>query len=475
MMKCLSLLLLLIFVPLFIHAQTDIKSFASIRTDGKINPEMKGYWKSIGSGYILDATGDSVLLYSYTSHFCYKEKNDYVEQLLNSQARFKRKKNAISILMTDYGDKSGILQVKNDYVRIDRLPEGTLTFAQMKQLGPQKLFDLFIETAQENYAFSKERNMNWNSIREEYAKKVTAQTTTDELFKILGDIVTLTKDHHTKIISEDGQSLQYRSTKSADLVAAAFKEQSSIRNLNDYINTFFATNYKNISDSLLHGKGKKAANGQMEWGSLSESVGYIHVYSFTGFAPKPFSRRQQIDSLNAAMEEIISALADKDALVVDVSFNFGGYDAAFLAMAGFFTSKPTLAYTSQVYTHGEFYDEAPVFIYPTGRKPYTKPVYLLMTDISRSAAEGFVMAMKALPHVKLAGTNTLGIQSSMLGKSIGEFYFTSSNQRLIDSHGNYYEVTGVHPDIPLTVFSKENVFNGHMQAVRAIVKRIENP
>jgi len=223
----------------------------------------------------------------------------------------------------------------------------------------------------------------------------------------------------------------------------------------------------------VHGNGKKTANGQIEWGSLSKSIGYISIYSFTDFVTGEVSRKQQIDSVYNAMDQIITALADKDALIVDVSFNFGGYDAASLAIAGFFTNQPTLAYTSQVYNNGRFYDESKVYVYPAGIMRYMKPVFLLMTDISRSAAEGFVMAKKALPQVKLAGTNTMGIQSSMLGKSIGDFYSTSSNQRLLDPQSKFYEVTGVEPDIQLNVFSKENVFGGHKEAVRLIVNMIE--
>ncbi|HMF70577.1 MAG TPA: S41 family peptidase [Flavitalea sp.] len=472
MKRYFSVWLLSSFVSLTSAQTKPNNNYAFIRIDGKVNHEMRGYWKSIGNGYILDATGDSVLLYSYTTNFCYKEKNDYAEGLLNGQARFKRVNDTISILPTDYGDKTSHLQIKNDYVQINSLPEGTISFSQMTQLGSQTLFDLFVETMQENYAFSKERNMNWKAIHEEYGRKVTQKTTTAELFRIIGDIVTITKDHHTKIISEAGQTLQYKGTKSGDIVAESFKEQSSVKNLNDYINTFFTTNYKNISDSLLHGNGKKVANGKIEWGSLNSSVGYISIYSFTDFAPEGFSRKQQIDSIYIAMEQIIGALANKDVLVLDISFNFGGYDAAFLQIAGFFTDKPTLAYTSQVYNNGRFYDESKVYIYPAGKMQYTKPVYLLMTDISRSAAEGFAMAMKALPQVKLVGTNTMGIQSGMLGKSIGNFYSTSSNQRLLDPHGNFYETTGITPDIQLPVISTGNIFRGHKEAVRTIVDMI---
>jgi hypothetical protein len=148
---------------------------APVRQNGTIHPAVKGYWKSIGNGYLLNASADSILLYSYTTHYCYKEKNDYSEGLLNSQATFTIHGDTLSIFPSDYGKNTSRLQVKNDYVRINALPENTISFSEMQQLSPVKLFDLYNETMQENYAFSKERQLNWKAIAAEYRKKLTDQ------------------------------------------------------------------------------------------------------------------------------------------------------------------------------------------------------------------------------------------------------------------------------------------------------------
>lgn len=443
-----------------------------LRENGTVNPAVRGYWKSIGSGYMLDATSDSIFLYSYTKNFCYKEKNDYIEGRLNDKARFVLHNDTLSIYASDFGNKSMSLQIKRDYTRINRFPEH-LSFSEMQNLGAKKLFNLFIETYEENYAFSKERNLNWDAIKTEFERRVTDSTTENELFQLLGQIVTRTKDHHTKVITENGQTLQYGKTPSAEIVSEVYQNQSAVKKLDDYFNLFFITNYKNISDSLLHGKGHKAANGKLEWGSLNNNVGYISIYSFDGFAPKGFTRKQQIDSLNYHMKYIINSLKDKEAIIIDISFNFGGYDATSLTIASYFTDKPKIAYTSQVYNNGVFYDESKVYIQPDDEIIFTKPIYILMTDISRSQAEVFAMTMKANSNVKLVGTNTLGILSGMLGKSISSFYCTLSNQRLSLPNGKYYEASGVEPDIKMTVFSKENIFGGHKATVKKIIELIE--
>lgn len=447
--------------------------FAYLSAEKKINPRLLGVWRSVGSGYLLDATGDSILLYSYTRHYSYKEKNDYLESLLNTQAQFTRKGDSLHLYLTDFGEKTRQLQAPKHYVKMERLPADHMSYPELLKLSPPVLFDLFLETLEDNYAFSRERGMDWKRIRQQYAGRINEQSTREDLFQLMGEVVTLTGDHHTKIIADDGRRLQYSLTPSATLVQDAFQKQSQVRNLNTYYSQFFATQYRNISDSLLHGRGQKAANGKLEWGSLSPQIGYIQVHALTGFAGNELSRKQHIDSLSQAMANIIQALQDKAAIVVDVSFNFGGYDAAGLTIAGYFTDVPVPVYTIEVFDQGAFPAKSLVSVIPANGPRFTKPVYLLTSDISRSAAESFAMQMQALPNVQLVGTNTLGILSNMLGKSIGPFYLTCSNERYVASDGKIYEVSGVVPDIPLEIFQERDVFSSHKMAVRQLLERID--
>ncbi|MEM6377885.1 MAG: S41 family peptidase, partial [Bacteroidota bacterium] len=271
----------------------------------------------------------------------------------------------------------------------------------------------------------------------------------------------------------NGTSRQYRVTPSALDVQAAFEAQSEVQELNDYFNLFFTNSKIHISDSLLSSQGKKALNDNLEWGKINNQIGYLGITSFAGFLNKDFTRAQQIDSIKTHMDEIITAFQDTKAIIIDISFNFGGYDASALTIASYFTDELVEAFTCEVFNNGKFYQEDKVFIQPA-KNNYTKPVYILMTDISRSAAEGFAMMMDALPNVTLIGTNTLGILSGMLGKSIGDYYTTYSNQRLVNTNGEHFEGTGVQPDVELKVFPKDQVMKGHLNAVKTIMEVIED-
>lgn len=453
-----------------IDTQINLRS-TYLSEQKKIHPDIQGIWKSIGNGYYLEARKDSILLYSYTNRFCYKEKNDYLEGLLNAESHFNLRGDTLEIYLTDFGEKTRFLQTRKNFVKVDRLPSESMSFSEMTALDPEILFELYLETLQENYAFQKERNLDGESLGAAYIDSIPIDR--ENLFQSIGEIATLTRDQHTKVISETGKQMQYRITPSAEIVKEAFEEQSEISQLNEYFDLFFRTNFKNISDSLLHGTGFKRANDQLEWGHLTDHIGYLNVHSFSGFLDRGFTRKQQIDSLNVYMQEIMMAFKDKEAIVVDVSFNFGGYDAPALTIASYFTRVPVFSHNSQVYSNLHFYHEDEVIVYPADSAVFTKPVYVLTTDISRSAAEGFAMMMDALPNAKLVGTNTLGTLSGMLGKSIGNYYTTFSNQKLVNEKNEYFEVKGVQPDIPLKVFQKSNIMQSHKMAVQELIKIIE--
>ena len=435
----------------------------------KVNPILLGTWKSIGNGYYLEAQSDSIRLYSYTSTHCYKERNDYLEGQFNAESQFLLRGDSLDVYLTDYGSKTLQLQAKKSFIRVNKLPEDCLTYAELLALTPKEQLALYLVTLQENFAFAERRKLEWEALYTQYMDSITPTSSSEHAAKIMGEIATLSQDQHTKVYGKDGNVYQYRVTPSALIVQEAFGQQTEIEDLDEYFGLFFQTNYQHISDSLLHGTGQKGANGQLEWGSLTEEMGYVNIHSFAGFTQQRVSRKEQMDSLNYHMQMAMDSFKDKDALVVDISFNFGGYDAAERTLASYFTDRPRVAYIQQVYQQGSLPIADTVWVFPSDTLSFTKPVYVLMTDISRSAAESFAMMMDAFPNVTLVGKRSLGILSGMLGKSIGPHYVTLSNQRLVTINGEYYEGLGVPPDWEIEVFPRGNIMRGHMEAVRKIV------
>ncbi|HMG91682.1 MAG TPA: S41 family peptidase [Chryseolinea sp.] len=464
-----AFLIILTFLYSASYAQLDVDNF----TSDKVNAT--GVWKSIGDGYLLKIDPTVITLYSYTNKYCYKEQNDYVIDLLNNSSTLQLNptKDTLSVYLQDFGEKTKTLQDRKRFYKLNSLPQNCAALTAAQQNDSEYLFELFWSTLKENYAFAKERNLDWEQIYKNYRPKITSKTSKKDLFNLFGEIVTQTKDQHTKIISKEDGTRQYSGVPTALRLEEVFKQQDSTKNFNDFISLFFKTNYENISNDLLQGNGNKVANGKIEWGSVTPDIGYIHLHSLTGFASNSLSRKQHLDTLNFYMTQIMKSFQYKKAIIVDVSFNFGGYDAAGLTISGYFTARPTPVYTKYIFQNGSFYKGTEFIVTPSATHQFTKPVYVLTSDISRSAAESFVMQMKSLPNVQVVGTNTLGILSDMLGKSIGDYYLTLSNEKYLTPSGKSYEVKGVDVDIKLPVFPKDNMFNGHRDAVSQIIKIIE--
>ena len=107
--------------------------------------------------------------------------------------------------------------------------------------------------------------------------------------------------------------------------------------------------------------------------------------------------------------------------------------------------------------HSDFTEPVSWYVEPGGETQFTKPIILLTSRFSQSAAETFALAMNELDHVKLLGDTTAGSYSDnpttemyngwMFSFSVGDF-------RAAD--GKSYEGIGTAPDIWM-VNSKEDL------------------
>ena len=76
--------------------------------------------------------------------------------------------------------------------------------------------------------------------------------------------------------------------------------------------------------------------------------------------------------------------------------------------------------------------------------PYLKPVYILTSPQTGSAAEVFCMAGMAMPHVKRIGSATEVAMSTTLDKFLPNGWeFAVSNEVYMDKQGICYENIGV--------------------------------
>jgi carboxyl-terminal processing protease len=147
-----------------IYAQQENDKYASNRT------EIIGVWRSIGDGYLLELDKKVITLYSYTSKHCYTERNDYVIDLLKNSSKFylNRTKDTLSVYLHDFGNKTKALQDEKRFYKLNSLPNNCNSLTEAQQNDPEYLFEIFYLTLKENYAFAKERNIDWENIYKVY-------------------------------------------------------------------------------------------------------------------------------------------------------------------------------------------------------------------------------------------------------------------------------------------------------------------
>jgi carboxyl-terminal processing protease len=109
-------------------------------------------------------------------------------------------------------------------------------------------------------------------------------------------------------------------------------------------------------------------------------------------------------------------------------------------------------------------------IQPGGPLQFRAPVYLLTSDLTVSAAEVFVLAMRALPQVTQVGGTTRGAFSDILAKTLPNGRRLGlSNEIYVDPEGASFEGAGLSPARMFPVFIEGRMEAGHLEVLRSFV------
>ena len=108
-----------------------------------------------------------------------------------------------------------------------------------------------------------------------------------------------------------------------------------------------------------------------------------------------------------------------------------------------------------------------VTVVPSARTRFTKPVFVLTSEVTVSAGEGLVAMLRAFPHVTHIGQRTRGYLSGILNKALPASLAVSvTNQVIRTPDGHAYEASGISPQIAVDVFPADNVLGGYPLALQ---------
>ncbi|HST37294.1 MAG TPA: S41 family peptidase [Allosphingosinicella sp.] len=166
---------------------------------------------------------------------------------------------------------------------------------------------------------------------------------------------------------------------------------------------------------------------------LDGNIGYLRI---DRFAPAR--------EAGPAIEAAVAMLAATEALVIDLRYNGGGHGDTTALLAGLLLPEPARM-SDVIARDGTMQVWTPVGL--SGR--YTRPVYVLTSARTFSAAEGFAYNLRALGRVKIVGERTRGganpVTRTLLSARFWAMLPVAQTRNPIT--GGNWQGTGVVPDI----------------------------
>jgi peptidase S41-like protein/tricorn protease-like protein len=318
---------------------------------------------------------------------------------------------------------------------------------------PASNYAVFWQTFAENYPFFKLRKMDWAAVDKKFRSQITPATKPEELFRILSEMIEPLHDAHTFI---DAKTIKQRfhGYRTPDPM-----QKTNAKRITEIIETKYVRG--GLSDFC---------NKQLQYGKLSDSIGYLRIHSFSGYS-NDNEFMKQLDALETALDEIFKDSAKLKGLVIDVRINTGGSDVFGVSIASRLATKDYLAYSKVI--RNDIHDEdhrslaQAVNVRVSSRPSFHGRVVLLTSADSVSAAETFTMAiLDRQSHVTRAGANTQGVFSDVLGRTLPNGWtFGLPNEIYLTKDGKAFDGPGVPPDIETPIFTADDLAAGRDSAL----------
>jgi len=317
--------------------------------------------------------------------------------------------------------------------------------------APEKNFEALWETFNNRYAFFELRGVDWRSQYDTFRPRVTEDTTDEELFIILSDMLRPLKDAHVNLKTK-GQDKQ------------SFSPEQTPRFLKEFDSKKLRKQFAALVEKTLADNGFdqiEKANQILSY-SRSDEFGYLLIHEFEGVSSKQLEK--DLDKVFRDMapadstEKASSAKTGRagiEGLIVDIRLNPGGTDKCAYQIMRRFADKARVGHHKKTRIgpgRNDFGKLKTHRLEPatdaTPNSKFTGPIALLTHGASYSAADVFAMVMADLPHVTIIGEPTHGIFSDMLERKLPNGWkYSLSHQVYLSADNTCYEGKGVPVDI----------------------------
>lgn len=286
--------------------------------------------------------------------------------------------------------------------------------------SPKGNFEALWKIMDEGYCFFEYKDIDWDAVYRKYEPMITEDMSQDGLFEVLGNMLGELKDGHVNLYSASDMSRYW-----------SWHE--------DYPRNF---DILTIENRYL-GNSYRIAGG-MKYTILSDNIGYVYY--------EDFSRAVGEGNL----DEMLAYFAPCNGLIFDVRDNGGGTLTYAERIAARFTNEKV--HTGYIMHktgpgHNQFSQPKPVYVEPSNRIRWQKPVAVLTNRSAYSTTNEFANIMRYMPNAVLIGDRTGGGAglpfTSELPNGWGVRFSASPH---LDAEKNHIEF-GIEPDIKIDLTS----------------------
>jgi carboxyl-terminal processing protease len=300
---------------------------------------------------------------------------------------------------------------------------GSLFLGEDPPDDPESVFEAFWKSYDRHYAHFDLKGIDWDEAYEKYRPMVSSETSEEELFEILAQMLVILEDGHVYLVGEDRKAFSH-----AEIRASRANFNISV-----------------VEEEFLGQSLKRTGDGKITYGRIDDDLGYIRLSTLSGGDGIGDDLTGWIEDFDIAL----AALRDTEGLVLDLRNNGGGraYNTKYVASRFATERRPFLVTrTRNGPAHDDFSAPNRWYAEPREKAPYTRPVVVLTNRRSFSAAEWLTLALRQYEHVRHLGTHSGGGLAMFLPRELPNGWMhTISVQDTRCPEGRSYERVGVAP------------------------------
>ncbi|WP_054452989.1 S41 family peptidase [Pseudoalteromonas porphyrae] len=388
-------------------------------------------WKTEGYGYVFDLTNHvKPLVYDISDNYC----------LLNHFLTDEAQRDGVTIdektKQLDF-DKLFPLSVTKLGVLPKTCTSNELNGFQSNSyvFNSRQVLRVVLDSFSYHYAFTEEKELNWKALKSRWLQRADNNTTPDELQQIIDEFLEYIRDGHAILIDGSLNRLShYSPRKSASEIRLKeyLVENSEFSDISQVYRYIYRQWIKNVESYFSTNKPAQYLADNFLIAKLKGGGSYFRVESFDAH------ETQEV------MQKITPHFNRSKGVIIDLRDSSGGSDLVALQIMSYLIDKPLRIGTKSFKVPTGMSEKKGILVSPAYIKPFVGKIVVITSHLTPSAAEVFLIALKARHNVIFIGENSYGALSDALIKALPNGWgITLSNEFYADSEGQSYEFVGV--------------------------------